>query len=204
MNRSIQSVSSILTQAALFAVILTVAHSQNAAPVLVAKFVGNISTKSGKVGDAVVAKTEKPAKTADGRDIPKGSQITGKVVAVHSRKAGSGDSMLAIKFDQIETKGAKLPIEGQIMAIGHSSGSEQSDNSYLGIGNSAPTLTVDPLARTIAKSDGSDDGLGIAVGSTLPGVTLALHLNDSGATELNGYKRDIKLDSAVLVKVKLN
>lgn len=64
-------------------------------------------------------------------------------------------------------------------------------------------MVYEPVASTLDK-DNSRDGLGIAAGSTLPGVTVTLHVNDAGAVELNGYKRDIKLDSSVLVRVKLN
>lgn len=179
------------------------AHAQSTAPVLLAKFVGTLNTKSAKDGDAVVAKTERPGKTADGKEIPKGSLITGKVVAMQSKSAGNGNSTLAIKFDTIEVKGVSLPIEGQIVAIGRRSGPDIPDNSYSGFGNSTPTVLVAPVSTTTDGS-GGDDGLGIVAGSTLPGITVALHLNDAGATELNGHKRDIKLDSTVLVRVKLN
>ena len=194
----------ILTHATLLAVIAAMSHAQSAAPVLVAKFVVTLNTKSAKAGDAVVAMTEKPAKMADGRAIPKGSLISGKVVAVKSKSAGNGNSILAIMFDHIEVKGTRLPIEGQIVAIGPRSIPDTPDNSYIGIGNSTPTLVIDPVSSTTDNRDGNHDGLGIAAGSTLPGVTVTLHLNEAGAVELNGYKRDIKLGSTVLVKVRLN
>lgn len=203
MGRSLHNVPFILSQATLLAVIASMAHAQSAVPVLVAKFVGTLNTKSAKAGDAVVAKTERPAKTGDGTEIPKGALITGKVVAVQSKSAGDGNSTLAIKFDTIEVKGTRLPIEGQIVAIGLRSGPDIPDNSYSGFGNSTPTVLVAPVSSTTERSGGGD-GLGIVAGSTLPGVTVAPNLNDFGATELNGHKREIKLDSSVLVRVKLN
>jgi hypothetical protein len=204
MNRSLQNVPFILSQATLLAVIAAMAHAQSATPVLVAKFVGTLNTKSAKPGDAVVAMTERPAKTADGKEILKGSLITGEVVAMQSKIAGNGNSTLAIKFDKIEVKGTRLPIEGQIVAIGRRSGPDIPDSSYLGFGNSTPSVLVAPVSSTTDGSGGGHDGLGIVAGSTLPGVTVAPQLNDAGATELNGHKRDIQLDSSVLVKVKLN
>jgi hypothetical protein len=204
MKCPLQKAPFILTHAALLAVIAAMAHAQSAAPVLLAKFVGTLNTKAAKAGDAVVAMTEKPAKMADGKEIPKGAPITGKVAAVKSKNDGNGNSTLAIKFDQIEVKGARLPIEGQIVAIGHRSETDTPDNSYLGIGHSTPTMVIDPVSSILDKSGSSHDSLGIAAGSTLPGVTVTLHLNDADAVELNGYKRDFKLDSSVLVKVKLN
>lgn len=204
MKRSLQSVPLILTLAALVAITAATAGAESAAPVLLAKFVGALNTKAAKTGDAVVATTEKPAKMADGREIPKGSLIRGKVAAVTSKTGGNGNSTLAIKFNEIEVKGVTLPIEGQILAIGHHSETNTPDTSYLGIGHSTPTMVIDPVSSTLDKSSGTRDSLGIAAGSTLPGVTVTLHVNDAGAVELNGYKRDIKLDSSVLVKVRLN
>jgi hypothetical protein len=202
MSRSVQYVSSILTHAAFLCLVVIAAHAQSAHPVLVAKFVGVLNTKSAKAGDAVIAKTAKVAKAADGKEIPKGSQVIGKVVAVDAKQSRSGDSLLAIKFDQLEVNGARFPIEGQIVAIGPFTQSDLPDNSYLGIGHSTPVLVVDPVASTL---DGSGkDGLGIATGSLLPGVTIATHLNDAGAIELRGYRRDIKLNAMVLIKVRLN
>ena len=203
MNRAVQYLPSILGRIVLLASIATAANAQGASPVLVAKFAGNLSTKSAKVGDVVIAKTEKPAKIANGKEIPKGSQIIGKLVAVQAKQAGKSDSLLAIKFEQLDVNGEKLPIEGQIVAIGPAPAPGTPDTSYFGIGHSTPVFVVDPVASTTDQSDGKDE-LGVVGASSLPGVTLALHLNDAGATELNGYKRDIKLNSTVLIKVKLN
>jgi len=203
MKRSLQIASLILTST-LLALIQAMTHAQSVAPVVLAKFVGTLNTKTAKAGDAVVAMTEKPAKMADGKEIPKGSLITGRVAAVKSKNDGNGYSTLAIKFDQIEVKGAKLPIEGQIVAIGRHSEEDTPDNSYLGIGHSTPAMVYNPVSSTLDTSASSHDSLGISAGSTLPGITVTLHLNDADAVELNGYKRDVKLDSSVLVKVKLN
>lgn len=203
MRRFFQNALFLLNRVALLAVIAAMAHAQSAAPLLLAKFVGTLNSKTARAGDGVVAVTEKPAKTADGKEIPKGSLITGKLAAVKSKADGNGNSTLAIKFDQIEIKGARFPIDGQIVAIGHHSAIDTPDNSYLGIGHSTPAMVYQPVASTLDKNS-SRDSLGIAAGSTLPGVTVTLHVNDAGAVELKGYKRDIKLDSSVLVRVKLN
>ena len=90
MKRSLQNAPFIF--AALLAVIAAMAHAQSAAPVLLAKFVGTLNTKAAKAGDAVVAITEKPAKMADGKEIPKGSLITGRVAGVKSKNDGNGNS----------------------------------------------------------------------------------------------------------------
>lgn len=203
MRRFLRNAPLSLVFTVLLAVIPSMTNAQSPAPLLLAKFAGTLNSKTAKAGDAVAAVTEKPAKTADGKTIPKGSLITGKLAAVKSKADGNGSSILAIKFDQIEINGAKVPIDGQIVAIGRRTANDTPDNSYLGIGHSTPAMVYDPVASTLDK-DSSRDSLGIAAGSTLPGVTVTLHVNDAGAVELNGYKRDIKLDASVLVRVKLN
>ncbi len=68
-------------------------------PGLVAKFAVKLDTKSAKVGEAVSAKTVKAARAKDGTELPKGSKLTGQVVAVQSNKDRNGTASLAINFD---------------------------------------------------------------------------------------------------------
>jgi hypothetical protein len=181
------------------------APAQSSAPALLAKIAGNLNTKSAKVGDVITAKTTKSAKTKDGTDIPKGSKLTGKVVAVQSEKDGNGTSTLAIKFDQIEAKGgAATPIQGLIVSIGPSpdaGGGGVGFNSVLGRGGVGSSAGLDPNSG--AEHGGAVASGDIPKGSTLEGVALGTNLDAQGASELRGIKRDIKLDSDVLIKVEL-
>jgi hypothetical protein len=178
------------------------AQSQTAAPVLLAKFAGNLNTKSAKVGDVITAKTTKPAKTKDGTDIPKGSKLDGKVIAAQSEKDGNGTSSLAIKFDQVETKGgAATPIQGLIVSIGPApeAGGGMGYDSVLGRGGAGSSPGLDP---TTGAEHGPASG-DLPKGSTLEGVALGTILDASGASELRGIKRDIKIDSSVMIKLEL-
>jgi hypothetical protein len=176
------------------------AEAQNRAPVLRAKFEGTLNTKSAKAGDSVEAKTVSAMKLAD-LEIPKGSKIVGTVASVKSKDAGHGTSSLAIKFDRVELKdGAILRIQGLIVAIGPVSASDGlGANSVLARGGAGSDAGLDPRME-IGHATNQDD---IPAGSTLQGVALGVQFDSSGATELRGVHRDIRLDSDVMVKVAL-
>ncbi len=193
----------VLTVSTIFLAAGSLAAQAQSAPVLVAKFASKLDTRSAKAGDAVSAKTVKAAKAKDGTDVPKGSKLTGQVVAVQSNKDGNGTASLAIRFDQVELKGgAKVPVQGLIVAIGpapDASGGGVGFNSVLGRNGVGSTQGLDPNAG----SEHSGDSNEIPKGSTMPGVALGTSLDAQGATELRGIKRDIKLDSDVMIKVEL-
>ena len=172
------------------------------APVLLAKFDGAVNTKSAKVGDVIAAKTTKDLKLKD-LDIPRGSKLIGSVASVQSMQAGGGTSSLAIRFDHVELKGgAILRIQGLIVSIGPAPELKVGlgYNSVLNRGGAGATPELDP---SIASDHYGQDRSDLPKGSTLEGVALGLHLNATGATELRGVHRDIKLDLGVMVKVAL-
>jgi hypothetical protein len=189
----------------LLAVCPTLAFAQGATPVLVAQIAGNLNTKSAKVGDTLIAKTVRSAKLNDGTLVPKGSQLIGTVVAVQSKQAGNGTSKVAIKFDRIQVKdGASHPIQGRIAAIGMVSGmgGDSTDGSLMARGGPTATSGLGPQSGTPQDSSGSPGDAG-AVGSSLKGVILGLHLDDAGASDLEGVNSEIKLGSADMIKVEL-
>src|SRR5271166_6140831 len=100
MSRSRGNVPFLLTIAALLlAVSSQLGHAQNASIVLQAKLAGNLNTKSAMVGDAIVAKTTNASVFKDGTDLPQGTKLIGKLVAVQSKQDGGGTSTLAIRFN---------------------------------------------------------------------------------------------------------
>jgi len=180
------------------------APAQPAGPVLVAKIAGSLSTKNAKVGDVLTAKTLKAWKLADGTDLPKGSKLIAKVAAVQSKQAGNGNSMLTFRIDQAEVKGgAAVPIRAMVVAIGPGLGPHQSigANSVIGRGGVGSDPGMDP--NTGVGKVGAMDEDDIPLGSTLEGVALGRHLDADWTTALRGVKRDIQLDSDVLIKVQL-
>jgi len=176
---------------------------QPAGPVLVAKINGSLSTRNAKVGDVLTAKTQKAFKLADGTDLPKGSKLIAKVSAVQSKQAGNGNSMLTFRIDQAEVKGgAAVPLHAMVVAIGPGLGPHQSigAGSVLGRNGVGADSGLDP--NTGVGKVGAMDEDDIPLGSTLEGVALGRHLDADWTTALQGVKRDIQLDSDVLIKVQ--
>jgi hypothetical protein len=213
MNRRLGSAPVIVTIAAFLFAICSVfgqappaaqpqptAPAASGAPVLVAKIVETLNTRSSKVGDPITAKTVKELKLKDGVDLPKGSKIVGTVASVQSAQDGKGNSTLAIKFDHVELKGgAIMRIQGLIVAIGVISNSDGLGyDGILGRGGVGSTPGLDP---SLGTGGGNRDD--IPAGSSLEGVALGVHLDPTGATVLRGVHRDIKLDSQVTIKVAL-
>jgi hypothetical protein len=175
---------------------------QPAGPVLVAKIVGNLSTKNAKVGDVLTAKTQKPWKL-NGLDLPKGSKLIAKVTSVQSKQTGSGNSMLTFRFDQAEVKGGGVvPIRALVVAIGPGLGPKDSigANSVIGRNGVGSDPGLDP--QTGLGRPGARDEDDIPLGSTLEGVGLGRHMDADWTTALQGIRRDILLDSDVLIKVE--
>ena len=179
------------------------APAQTGAPVLAAKIAGNLSTKTAKIGDPVMAKTITTLKLGDGVEIPKGSRVVGSVAAVKSAQDGGGTSALALKIDQVEMKNGKfMRIAGLITAIGpFPDAVGLGYDSVLGRGGVGSTPGLDPSTGSgPAVNRGDPD---IPRGSTLEGIKLGGKFDAERATELRGVKRDIKLDSTVMIKVAL-
>lgn len=168
------------------------------APILVTRFIGTLSTKSAKTGDAVSARTVTDLKLKD-LDIPKGSKLVGTVTAVRPKDAGHGTSSLAMKFDHVELKdGAILRVQGLIIAIGPlANTSGIGFDSVLGRGGGGYGSGLNPDA---VAGQHQDD---IPAGSTLEGVSLGKNFDVRGATELRGVRREIRLDPDVMMKVAL-
>ncbi|HTJ29799.1 MAG TPA: hypothetical protein VL346_04840 [Acidobacteriaceae bacterium] len=75
-----------------------------------------LDSKTAKNGDSVVAQTRSAVKTADGTEIPKGSKLTGHILAV--QPSNGANAQVALKFDQVEIKGGQsLPVQSQIQSI---------------------------------------------------------------------------------------
>jgi hypothetical protein len=164
---------------------------------VLAKFDGNLDTKSAKVGDAVATKVKKDLKTKD-LTIPKGSRILGSVTSVQSMQDGNGTAALAIKLDRVEMKGGPtIPITGLILAIG-----SESVDPNMGVGSVVDRGPLSGGGRQVqqAPAAGHDD-TGMADGSNLDGVAIGKGLNPDGANEMRGMHRNIKLDQSVTIKV---
>ena len=184
-------------------VVAQAAPSATPSPEIVAKMAGNLSSRSAKAGDRIVAKTLRAYKLQDGTEIPKGSMIAGKVADVQNRKDGNGDSLLTFRFEQIGAKGGRVvPIHALVVAIGPAMVPKNlfGANSVM---RRAGTSSSGVEPGLDLGSPGAKDEDDIPIGSTLHGVGLRQHMDADWTTVLRGIKTDIDLDSDVRVKVQL-
>ncbi len=79
---------------------------------------GKLDSKSARVGDHVVLKTEQSMKTAEGTVIPKGSHLLGHVTEVQAHGSGHAASRLGIIFDHAQLRnGQTLAIQSMIESV---------------------------------------------------------------------------------------
>jgi hypothetical protein len=119
-----------------------------------------LDTKTAKTGDNVVIETSSTVKTADGTEIPKGSRLTGHVVAVKASENGA-TSQVALDIDHAEIKGREsLPIHSEIQSIGSETDKSGSD--------AMPRSAQAPAASAGAPNSGSAAGMptGAAAGAS--------------------------------------
>jgi hypothetical protein len=84
-------------------------------PVKVAK---TLDSSKLKEGDPVEVETAGSFKLPDGTLVPKGSKLTGHVVAAKSRSKGDSNSELNVAFDKLNITGGKqLSIKGVVQAV---------------------------------------------------------------------------------------
>jgi hypothetical protein len=141
--------------------------------------VSKLDSKSAKVGDPVLAKTEGKAES-NGLSIPSGSKLTGKVTAASHEPAS-----ITIEFDSLERKNLPAtPIHATVVAAAPE-----------------PPDVVKPFSSSkgdyISLNPGSDDGSTLSSpGSRIKNVTL-----NAGTFSSN---KDFKLPNGSLLAVTLS
>lgn len=71
-----------------------------------------------KEGDSFEVETAGSFKLADGTLVPKGSKISGHVIAAKARSKGDSDSTLTLAFDKLNIAGGKqVSLKGQLQAV---------------------------------------------------------------------------------------
>jgi hypothetical protein len=124
------------------------------------ELVSKLDSKTAKAGDSVVVQTKASVKTADGTDIPKGSKLVGRVIAVQPSTAGE-NSQVSLQFDHFELKGGQsLPVQSQIQSIAP----PESASSGGGFGTGSRDMGGSPATGS------SDPGMNGANGSRASGA----------------------------------
>jgi hypothetical protein len=71
-----------------------------------------------KEGDVVEVETAGSFKLPDGTLVPKGSKLTGHVVAAKARSKGDSESQLTVAFDRLNiANGKQLSVKGAVQAV---------------------------------------------------------------------------------------
>ncbi|HZB88394.1 MAG TPA: hypothetical protein VE291_07040 [Terracidiphilus sp.] len=126
------------------------------------ELVGKLDSKTAKTGDSVVIKTRSTVKTADGTEIPKGSKVVGRVMAVKPSDQGNDNAQVSLQFDHIEIKnGQNLAIHSELEAL---SPSGVEDTASAGPATPSP----DPSSLPSATSAGGSGIPGRPSGAATP------------------------------------
>jgi co-chaperonin GroES (HSP10) len=133
------------------------------------ELVGKLDSKSAKVGERVVVKTNEKVRTASGIVIPKGSRLIGRVTEVQAHGSGHADSSMGLEFDQAELKnGQDIAIHSVIESVAppaNAVASMSNDDSL-----DAPMAPMGGGGRMVGGGGVRGGGL---VGGTLNGATSA-------------------------------
>ena len=114
------------------------------------ELVSKLDTKTAKTGDSVVVQTKASAKTADGTEIPKGSKLVGRVMAVHPSTAGD-NSQVVLQFDHLELKGGQsMAVHSQIESIAPAGGAASA--------SSGGTMSGPPAGGSSSQSTSGASG----------------------------------------------
>ena len=153
------------------------------------ELVSKLDTKTAKTGDSVVVQTKSSAKTADGTEIPKGSKLVGRVLAVHPSAAGD-NSQVVLQFDHLELKGGQnMPVHTQIQSIAPASGAASASSAPVSAspagGSSNPNAggnSAGSNASSAPQATAGDTGAAPAAGAPAAGTVVARTGNIAIAT----------------------
>ena len=193
------------------------------------ELMSKLDSKTAKAGDDVVIETKASVKTADGTEIPKGSKLTGHIIAAQPSASGEGgNSQVAVELDSVEMKGGqKMAVHSQIQSIGAASEAVATDNtsaqpaeaprlgSTQGSANRAGNMPSQSAEPNAAPAEGGAPGTvvghngQIAISTTaIPGVLLANNAPgqqdprmSKTSSILLGTKKDIELNHGTPVVI---
>lgn len=82
------------------------------------KVVKTLDSSKLKEGDTIEVATAGSFKLADGTLVPKGSKLTGQVMAAKARSKGDPESELTLTFDKLNiANGKQLSVKGMVQAV---------------------------------------------------------------------------------------
>ena len=181
-----------------------------------------VKATKAKANDPITAQTVTPLTLRDGTVIPVGSKLLGHVLKVEPDSADQHTSSITVKFDSVELKKAKLPLNLSVVSamasapagasgqklVAPSQGPLPNDHPLDGrsysITQDTPTLINDPTQGHSGISKGEASGAqgkptlahtGSVIG--LPGVTLQIDDGPEAVTTFVSEKKSLQLDSGL-------
>lgn len=116
-----------------------------------------VDSKNAKVGQQVTAQTSEDIRLADGTELPKGSKLVGRVLAVQAHSEQQPAAALILGFDHAELKGGKtVQVRAVMEMVAPPGGVAASMNSPMGGTDPRPMST----GRDVSIADSSSAGMG--------------------------------------------
>jgi len=173
-----------------------------------------VHPKKVKVGDQVVARMTDPTKLKDGTELPKGTNIVGKVTEVKMKADKEGPSKLGLLFDKAKLKdGKEIPVTMALVSVAPR-WEQGSVDSVAAENTGSSAGRVDQMSQQQGRSEGSagsdtlSKGLGIRGGSSaasvnamrpgisyIPYMTIASYSMGEPGTIVQSTKTTVYLDS---------
>jgi hypothetical protein len=146
-----------------------------------------LDSRSAKPGEAVEAKLDSSVKTADGVDLPRGTELLGKVDRVQASE-GHGPSSLSLVFTAAQLKdGKQIPVKVTVVsAFPASDGYMASDGQNL----------VSPAPKTVKSDQRFDQKTGL-----LGNITMTSSVQGHSSATFRKKDGDIKLAAGTYLQV---
>jgi hypothetical protein len=133
-----------------------------------AELTKKVDTKNAKVGDEITARTTRSAHLNDGTNLPKGTQLLGRVTGVQAKSAEERSSRLAFTFDRaVLRNGNTLPIHATVMSL-------SAPVSAAAMAENDDSMSAGGPAPVVASGGGRASGGGLLGGGTVRGIGSAL------------------------------
>jgi len=163
-----------------------------------------LDTKRSRVGDPVTARTLNPLRLDDGKVLPAGSTLAGKVTQVQPKSGGG--AMLAINFDRVAMKGSDpMAVHGLVVAVAPAPSMADSGGSTadLPLGSGGDSKGRMTAATGTGINDAKSALPPIQAGSGIKGVVLNPTPAADGSSVLQSTEKDIRLESGTRLEIGL-
>lgn len=165
----------------------------------------SLDSKKAKIGDAVVVSLRKPAHLSDGRALPAGALVAGKVTAVTPSAKGT-DGSVSILFDTMQISGAPAKVQVTLRGVSPAAGDgEGEDEVKLGAlsmgGDAVGTTGAEHGSATLKQNQGKSTVTTGGSGSRIKDVDLAAGDGASASGVFTGKGKNVKLDEGTVMTV---